>query len=252
MSRTERFKSAERGDLTTILPWLMEYTEGTATRLRGAAHEATDAAKFERAASAWRHQGGITVVARWFLAEPRAPGNETTWTIVEAKFPEEDRTSVQAAAAAARVASVTEPEEGSGPTWRPEGEFNPQVAFEVIYSHNILSGAESDGLRFSHLQPIIRTKFGQEYFGAGIEAFSRRMVNEPDAFPPEFWELFLQSNFTALGGKCRPVCVGMTWRRLIAAGTMTEWRPRMEELNLEARQYGVGVSGGVEPVALRA
>ena len=35
MSRTERFKSAERGDLTTILPWLMEYTEGTATRLRG-------------------------------------------------------------------------------------------------------------------------------------------------------------------------------------------------------------------------
>ena len=34
MSRTERFKSAERGDLITILPWFMEYTEGTATRLR--------------------------------------------------------------------------------------------------------------------------------------------------------------------------------------------------------------------------
>ena len=32
---------------------------------------------------------------------------------------------------------------------------------------------------------------------------------------------------------------------------MREWRPRMEELNLEARQYGVGVSGGVEHVALR-
>ena len=250
MSRTERFKSAERGDLTTILPWLMEYTEGTATRLRGAARKATDAAKFERAARACRHQGGITVAARSLLTEPCTPGNEATWTTAKAKFPE-DRNSVQAAAAAARVASVTEPEEGSGPTWRPEGEFNPQVAFEVIYSHNILSGAESDGLRFSHLQPIIRTKFGQEYFGAGIEAFSRRMVNEPDAFPPEFWELFLQSNFTALGGKCRPVCVGMTWRRLIAAGTMTEWRPRMEELNLEARQW-VGVSGGVEHVALRA
>ena len=92
---------------------------------------------------------------------------------------------------------MTEPEEGSGPTWRPEGEFNPQVAFEVIYSHNILSGAESDGLRFSHLQPIIRTKFGQEYFGAGIEAFSRRMVNEPDAFPPEFWELLTSCSQTS-------------------------------------------------------
>ena len=58
MSWTERFKSAERGDLTTILPLLMEYAEGTATRLRGPAREATDAAKFERATSACRHQGG--------------------------------------------------------------------------------------------------------------------------------------------------------------------------------------------------
>ena len=52
MSRTERFKSAEREDLTMILPWLIEYTEGTATRLRGPAREATDATKFERAALA--------------------------------------------------------------------------------------------------------------------------------------------------------------------------------------------------------
>ena len=105
---------------------------------------------------------------------------------VKKKFPEEDRNSVQAAAVAARVASVTEPEKGSGPTWRPEGEFNPQVAFEVINSRNALSGVGSDGLRFSHLQSIIRTQFGQEHFGAGIEAFWRRMVDEPDAFPPEF------------------------------------------------------------------
>ena len=78
------------------------------------------------------------------------------------------------------------------------------------------------------------------------------MVDEPDAFSPEASELFLPSNLTALGEKCHPVCVGMTWRRLIAAGTMREWRPRMEELNLEARQYGVGVLGGVEHAALRA
>ena len=38
----------------------------------------------------------------------------------------------------------------------------------------------------------------------------------------------------------------------IAAGTMGEWRPRMEELSLEARQCRVGVSGGVEHVALLA
>ena len=47
------------------------------------------------------------------------------------------------------------------------------------------------------------------------------------------------------------VCAGMTWR-LIAAGTMQQWRPRLEEANREARQFGVGVRGGVKQVALRA
>ena len=88
LSLTERFQSAERGDLTTILPWLMEYTKDTATRLRGLEREATDAAKFERAASACRHQGGITVAAHSLLAELHAPGNEATWTTVKAKFPD--------------------------------------------------------------------------------------------------------------------------------------------------------------------
>ena len=58
MNRTARLKFAERGDLATILRWLMEYTEGTATCLRGSAREITDAVKFERVASACRHQGG--------------------------------------------------------------------------------------------------------------------------------------------------------------------------------------------------
>ena len=234
-----------------ILPWLYEVHRRHGDTSPGASTRATDAANFERAASACRHQGGITAAARGLLVEPRPPGNEATWTIMKAKIPEEDRNTVQKATAVARVASVTEPEEGSGPTWRPEGEFKPQVTFEVINSRNAQSGAGSDGLCFSHLQCIIRTQFGQEHFGAGIEAFWRRIVDEPDAFPPEFRELFLQSNLTALGAKCRPFCVGMTWRRFITAGTMREWRSRMEELNLEARQYWVGTSGGVEHVALR-
>ena len=118
---------------------------------------------------------------------------------MKVKLLEDRRNSVQAAAAAARLASVTEPKEGSGSTWRPEGEFNPQVTLEVINSRNARSRAASDGLRFSHLQSIIRTQFGEEHFGAYIEAFWRRMVDEPDAFPPEFWELFLQSNLSPWG-----------------------------------------------------
>ena len=38
--------------------------------------------------------------------------------------------------------------------------------------------------------------------GRGMPTFWRRMVDEPDAFPPEFWQIFLQSSLTALGEKC--------------------------------------------------
>ena len=68
---------------------------------------------------------------------------------------------------------MTKLEEGSGLTWRPEGDFTPEVAFEVINSHNALSGAGSDVLRFSHPQPVIRTQFGQEHFGR-----HRRLLEE--------------------------------------------------------------------------
>ena len=197
-------------------------------------------------------EGGVTVAARGLLAEPRAPGNEEPWERLKAKFPEENQACVSEAAAAAVAASSSDQEEGSVPNWRPGEAFDPHLALEVIKSRNALSGAGSDGLRFSHLQSIIRTGFGREKIGAGIEAFWRRIIDYLNAFPPEFWQLFLQSNLTALGEKCRPVCMGMTWRRLTAAGTMRQWRPRLEDANREARQFGVGVRGGVEQVALRA
>ena len=94
---------------------------------------------------------------------------------------------------------------------------------------------------FSYFQSIIGTDFGRDNFGAGIEAFGRPVIDDPSAFPPEFWQLYLQSNFTALGEEYRPVCVGMTWRRFLAAGTMRQWR-----------RFGVGARGGVEKVALCA
>ena len=151
------------------------------------------------------------------------------------------------------AASSTEPEEGSVPNWRPEKEYLyvSQVALDVINSRNALSGAGSDGLHFSYLQSIFRTGFGREKFRADIEAFWRRIFDYPGAFPPEFWQLFLQPNLTDVGGKCRPVCVRMTWRRLLAAGTMWQLRPRLEERNREAMQFWGRGSRGVEQVALR-
>ena len=95
------------------------------------------------------------MAARNLLAEPRAPRNEEAWERMKAKLSEEDQTFE--AAAAAMAASSSEPEEGSGPNWRPEEEFDLQVTLEVINSRNALSSTGSDGLRFLHLQSIVRT-----------------------------------------------------------------------------------------------
>ena len=168
-----------------------------------------------------------------------------------AKFPSEDHAAVSAAAASVAVlANATEAEDVNAPS-RPDDEYTSEVLFDVISSRSALSGPGNDGQRFAHLQSIIRTDIGREEFGRGMTAFWRRLVDEPDAFPPEFWHLLRQSSLTSLREKCRPVCVGMTWRRLINAGAMRQWKPRLE-VNREVRQFGVTVPGGEEHVELRA
>ena len=83
------------------------------------------------------------------------------------------------------AASSTEREESSVPNWRPEEEFDSQVALDVLSSRNALLGAGSD------------TGFGREKFRDGIEALWSRIFDDPGTFPPEFWQLFLLSNLTA-------------------------------------------------------
>ena len=52
-----------------------------------------------------------------------------------------------------------------------------------MYSRHSLSGAASDGLRFSHLQSIVKTNFGLEKLGAGIEVVWGEVLDVPGAFP---------------------------------------------------------------------
>ena len=102
-----------------LLPWLMEFTRGGDFRLRDAAYEASEEAKLERASSACRDAGGVKVVARNLLVEPRSPGTEETWSTLVSKFPSEDHAAVSAAEAAV-LASATEVEDTNAPPWRPD------------------------------------------------------------------------------------------------------------------------------------
>ena len=116
-----------------------------------------------------------------------------------AKFPSEDHATVSAAAADAVLASTTEGGDGNALPWRPDDEYASVVLFDVINSRSALSGPGNDGQRFARLKSIIHTDIRREEFERGSTAFWWRIVDKPDAFPPEFWQLFLQSSLTALG-----------------------------------------------------
>ena len=158
-----------------------------------------------------------------------------------AKFPSGQPAAVSAATVEAVLASATKGEDGNAPPCRPDDEYASEVLFDGSSSRSVLSRPGNDGQRFGHLQSVIHTDIRREEFGRGVTAFWRRIVDEPDASPPVFWQLFLQSSLTVLRGKCRSVCVGIPWRMLITA--MRQWRPRLEEVNREVSQFGVAVPG---------
>lgn len=83
---------------------------------------------------------------------------------------------------------------------------------------NALSGPINDSQRFPYLQPIIDTAIGREKFGKRVATFWWKIIDEPDVFPAELWQLFLQSSLAAFVETCRPICVIVTWRRVIPRG----------------------------------
>ena len=147
---------------------------------------------------------------------------------MKAKFPEYDQTCVSETAAVAVAAIASNSEEGSGFKWIPDEKstFRSPSMSSTLGTRCL--ALEPMACNFRIDRSIISNGFGREKFGAGSETFWRRIIDDPSVFMPELWQLFLQSNLTALGEKCCPVCVGMTWRRLRAAGTMRQWQPLLE------------------------
>jgi len=134
VTRKEHYQALRRGDISSILPWLMEYTKAARTRNRGPTQEETQEDKFKRAAQACRHSGGVKDAARTLLAEQRSPGNDDTWERLKAKFPQEDPAAVEQAIADAIAEARAGEEDGSVLRWRPECEFDSKVLFDVISS----------------------------------------------------------------------------------------------------------------------
>ena len=78
-------------------------------------------------------------------------------------------------------------------------------------------------------QSLLATDVGDPKFAEAIRPLWRRAGEGPQRPPTITLVFFLQSNRTALGQKCRPICVG-TMRHLLAVATVRERWPRLTEV----------------------
>ena len=69
----------------------------------------------------------------------------------------------------------------------------------IMSKGSITSAPGPDGLRFAHLQSLLATAVGKSKFPELFRPFWRRVVEESNVLPPEFWYFPLQSNLTSLG-----------------------------------------------------
>ena len=160
----------------------MEHTKARRPRSREAT-QATTEDKYKRASQACWHSGGVKDAAR-LLAEQASPGNEATWERLRAKSPDKDPAAVEQAIAEATMESCTQDKEGRISRWRPEHEFGSQALIDVIQGRSSNSGAGNDGQQFSHLKSIFNTKIGREKLSEALSFLWRKLVDDPNAFPP--------------------------------------------------------------------
>ena len=188
MKRRESFASAERGDLTLSVLWLMEYTRRTSTMQIGQAHEETDADMLKRALSACRHREGDCGSTQ----PPRGTARAGERGNVGAR-----KSKVPGGEPGLRLRSCS----GSGGSkfLRPGGRECSQLAPGARVrstgdprSHQFSQRLIRHGKRRSALFALAVNNqdwFWARNFGAGIEALWRRIIHDPSTFPREFWQL---------------------------------------------------------------
>lgn len=157
--------------ISMLLPRLMGHTDATAARRRKTAVAPSEETTSRKASSTCGHKRGVTTATRVLLAEESAPGTEATFTKVRGKFGEEGVEMVTAGAEAAVEESRIAIYAGMEGGWRPDNEFSPKTAIEVIKSGLALSAGGNNRMHASPLKRMINTPAGNEGFGMAIGNF---------------------------------------------------------------------------------
>ena len=248
ITRKRRFELVAALDITQLVAWLLAYASG---RPLHAAAARSDKDLRARAAMLIKQPGGLHKASQELSSkEAPAPHNAETLEALRAKHPDEAREAIEAAAAAVRDAGAAAATT-SGLTSSSRRD-RLQCLEDAVKRANYHTAPGPDGLRYAHLQAMLKTGWRLQLLEAIEDEREILMAAASPALPDLFWQLFTAAQLNALGAKKRPIACGNVGCRLVGSAYLLQRRAALAATFEAAGQYGVGSASGTEKVALTA
>ena len=241
-SRQSRYNEYGRGELGPLIQWLLVYANCSSTR---SLHD-TPEARLKRATKLAHERGGITKAANILTSPAPAPRDENTLNLLRSKHPLEDPDRIAEGKEEALNHTKSTSSNLQGIVKPAQDPFNADAIRAAIRKANPQSAPGPSGLRYCHLQDALCDDLVED-----LAEFAR-LVFSSHTLPDLFWTLHTSANLSALGEKARPIACGDVLRRLIGTTFSLQHRQELSGYFEPWRQYGVGVSGGVEVMAAAA
>jgi hypothetical protein len=255
LSRHERLARLARGEFEELVPALLAHAR-VLRRVRR--REETEAALNADVQHYLAMPGGLRKAAQVLQPVGVAAGTDACLAEMQAKFPPaaagEAPADLRAAAAALLAAAAALPPELE--LLRQEG-FRPEDMARCVQKAHYFSGPGPSGLRHSHLQDGLRTRWGRRHLPMELSLLAKLIVHESASLPDLFWALHIAARLTPLEErqrdgtlKRRPIACGDVLQRLTMSVYVSDHKTVLAELMERHGQYGVAVASGAEKGAM--
>ena len=273
-----RLNAVLTGDLSSVVQSALSFAHkghartGAAVGLSeaGADFSVRDRALHDLGASlSWR-RGGITKAAQLFTNnEGHAPADVTAREALQSKHPapgeRTDRVTDTPLATVRNLAAAAITRFTSAPN-AATIRLNESDVLHALHQTKSGKAAGLDGLLNEHLFAALgpmaqyRTSDGSEFDvnGADLPVFVTQftklcnvLLAEPELVSDDAMRLWRASSLSAIGAKRRPIACSGVLRRLMSSAVARKVRDDLAPQLTALSQYGVGVSSGVEHVAMQ-
>jgi hypothetical protein len=244
-----------RGEFQELVPALLAHAR---VLRRARRREDTEEALNAEVQQYLSMPGGLRKAAQVLQPVGVAAGTDQCFAEMQAKFPAaalgESPADLRAAADALLAAAGALPPELE--VLRQDG-FSPEAMARCVQRAHYFSGPGPSGLRHSHLQDALRTRWGRQHLPRELSLLAKLIVHEAARLPDLFWALHIAARLTPLEErqrdgtlKRRPIACGDVMQRITMSVYVGDRKEFLAGLMERHGQYGVAVASGAEKGAM--